>query len=307
MFNERVRTASSPQRFKYNDGAERQESLGVDFTKYRVYDPAMERWWQIDPLSDIDVNLRWTPYNYSYNSPILYNDPNGDCPCIVPALPYIAAGIEALLVAGGAYYNAADNFYSHAPGSKYEYSNMASALIGVLVEAISGEDFDTYCSKHIFQPLEMSNTYWSLDKVLQSGTTLVKPYDYANGGFEAIQHYTFPDYPNGALRSTARDMMKFLAALSQNGRFNNFQLLNSNTVNQMLTAQIPHLDASIGLHALILDKESNIWGHDGSEQGVSTEVGFNRSNGVGVIILSNLQDVDVSSILLEAYNFGLNL
>ena len=75
----------------------------------------------------------------------------------------------------------------------------------------------------------------------------------------------------------------------------------------MLSLQIPSLDETMGLHAFILDKEENIWGHNGSEQGVSTEVGFNKTNKVGVIVLSNLQDVDVSSILLEAYKIGVKL
>ncbi len=215
--------------------------------------------------------------------------------------------MEKYFVSGEEYYDADDNFYNYAPGSDYNYSNMASALIGVLVAEIANLDFKEYCKLNIFQPLGMSNTYWSLDAALQSNKTLVKPYNYNNGNFEAIQHYTFPDYPNGALRSTAQDMMKILAALSQNGTFNSHQLLKPNTVSEMLSSQIPSIDATMGLHAFLLDDDATIWGHNGSEDGVSTEVGFNTSNKVGVIVLTNLQDADVSEILLAAYNFGLKL
>lgn len=213
--------------------------------------------------------------------------------------------LEAYLVAGGEYYNASDNFYNQAPGVAHNYSNMASALIGVLVEEIAGQDFRSYCREHIFQPLNMDNTYWSLDAALQSNKTLVKPYEYSGGDFKAIEHYTFPDYPNGALRSTPRNMMQFLSALAQDGFSNNHQLLKASTVAEMLRQQIPNLDSSIGLHAFLLDEDNNLWGHDGSEQGVSTEVGFNPSTDIGVVVLSNKQDVDVSTILLEAYAFGL--
>lgn len=213
--------------------------------------------------------------------------------------------LEAYLVAGGEYYNASDNFYNQAPGVAHNYSNMASALIGVLVEEIAGQDFRSYCREHIFQPLNMDNTYWSLDAALQSNKTLVKPYEYSGGDFKAIEHYTFPDYPNGALRSTPRNMMQFLSALAQDGFSNNHQLLKASTVTEMLRQQIPNLDSSMGLHAFLLDEDNNLWGHDGSEQGVSTEVGFNPSTDMGVVVLSNKQDVDVSTILLEAYAFGL--
>ncbi len=219
----------------------------------------------------------------------------------------LGAYMEAYLVPSGEYYNASDNFYNYAPGSKHDYSNMASALIGVLVEEISNQDFTDYCREHIFQPLNMNDTYWSLDAALESNKTLVNPYEYASGEYEAIEHYTFADYPNGALRSTARDMMKFLSALAQEGTFNNQQLLDTSTVSEMLKSQIPNLDDTMGLHAFMLDADESIWGHNGSEQGVSTEVGFNPSNDIGVIVLSNLQDVDVNGILLEAYQFGLKL
>lgn len=66
----------------YNDGAEREDALdlNVDGTKFRIYDPAMGKWWQIDPLANEGDLVSVTPYNYSYNNPVRYNDPDGDCP-----------------------------------------------------------------------------------------------------------------------------------------------------------------------------------------------------------------------------------
>lgn len=212
--------------------------------------------------------------------------------------------MERYLLPNGEYYDASDNFYNYEPGTQYNYSNMASAFIGVLVEEISNRTFREYCRDSIFQPLGMNDTYWSLNEALQSGKTLVKPYD---DNLVTVEHYTFPDYPNGALRTTARDMMKFLSALAQNGTFDNYQLLNEDTVSEMLSLQIPSLEGTMGLHVFVVNEEENIWGHDGSEQGVSTEAGFNKTNKVGAIVLSNLQDVDVSSILLEAYKLGVKL
>ncbi|MEP2023632.1 RHS repeat-associated core domain-containing protein, partial [Reichenbachiella sp.] len=68
--------------FKYNDGAERVSDfeLNVDMTLYRVYDPTISRWWQIDPLADAAGQESWTSYHYSFNNPISYNDPLGDNP-----------------------------------------------------------------------------------------------------------------------------------------------------------------------------------------------------------------------------------
>lgn len=46
----------------------------------RFYDPAIGRWHTVDPLAD-DVNqIDQTPYNYSWNSPVVLADPDGRCP-----------------------------------------------------------------------------------------------------------------------------------------------------------------------------------------------------------------------------------
>ena len=115
------------------------------------------------------------------------------------------------LVPGGEYYNASENFHDFEPGTSHEYSNEGSALIAVLVEQITGVSFVTYCRENIFNPLDMSNTFWRLGNATG---TIVQPYDYVSGSNKEIQHYTFTDYPNGGLRSTAKDLHKFLIELS---------------------------------------------------------------------------------------------
>jgi CubicO group peptidase (beta-lactamase class C family) len=89
-----------------------------------------------------------------------------------------------------------------------------------LVEEISGVNF---------------NTHWRLDEVSQ---TIVQPYNYSKRQYKEIPHYTFTDYPNGGLRSTAPDLFKFLSAFTQGGKVNNYQLLNQQTINTMVTPKV---------------------------------------------------------------------
>jgi CubicO group peptidase (beta-lactamase class C family) len=50
--------------------------------------------------------------------------------------------------------------FSHAPGTSYEYSNTGFALLGRLVERVSGERLQEYVSRHLLRPLGMNATVW---------------------------------------------------------------------------------------------------------------------------------------------------
>jgi len=69
--------SSIPNMYKYN-GKELQDELNLGWYDYgyRIYLPELGKWNRIDDFSDKYHPL--SPYNYTYNDPINYIDPNGD-------------------------------------------------------------------------------------------------------------------------------------------------------------------------------------------------------------------------------------
>ena len=198
----------------------------------------------------------------------------------------LRAVTEGYFDLSGSYYTAEENFGSWAPGSEFEYSNMGYALLGYAVEHHSGTDFSEHSQRALFEPLGMRLTSWRLSDFDPEAVAV--PHTARLGGFESLEHYTFADYPNGGLRSTAPDVGRFLAAILAGGTLGDTRILATSTVGEMFSRHADDGESGVGLGWFHGAHGDPGWRyHDGGENGVLTSVGVHPGLGVGFVLLLN--------------------
>jgi CubicO group peptidase (beta-lactamase class C family) len=123
-----------------------------------------------------------------------------------------------------------------APGEIVAYSNYGCGLAGYIVQRVSGEGFDDYVQKHIFEPLGMHHSSFAMPLPPPLAPLMAKGYKSASDGkpqpFELVD-----PAPAGAMSSSATDMANFMIAQLQGGRFGDTRILQQATAELMHSPQ----------------------------------------------------------------------
>ena len=79
--------------------------------------------------------------------------------------------------------------FSNAPGITYEYANLGFALLGQIVQRVSGMPFTEYMEKNVFEPLGMASTVWEYENA--PAERLALGYGWRNGEWfdEPLLHH----------------------------------------------------------------------------------------------------------------------
>lgn len=183
-------------------------------------------------------------------------------------------------------------------GSQYEYSNLGGGLLGHVLARRAGMDYEGLVRSRICDPLGMNNTRVTLTPEMKARLAIGH-----NQGLESVENWDFLTLAGaGALRSTANDMLTFLAA--------NLGYLKSPlapamaaTLNVRRPTGQPGLEVALGWHIWTTNGKEIVW-HNGGTGGYRSFIGFDQKARIGVVVLSNTFTAvgadDVGRHLLDA-------
>lgn len=192
------------------------------------------------------------------------------------------------------------NFDSAAPGSRFNYSNIASALAALIIENASQLTFDEFTKKHIFEPIGLKDTHWFYlpEKDTNYATLydvntpeeLYKPFMNSDKSFKP---YTCITYPDGSLKTNVGDLALYIKELMKAyaGKSDN---LNQTTCHELFEAQFK----SDRMPENMLAAEPNraiFWAynrkgrltHTGSDPGLFAAISIDLEKQIGRVLITN--------------------
>jgi CubicO group peptidase (beta-lactamase class C family) len=170
------------------------------------------------------------------------------------------------------------------PGDGFEYSSLNFIILGRIVEAVSGMSYGDYVRRHIFEPLEMRNSFTSLEAAERHG--LVRGHWYLFGLTIPSRETRQPEplVPAGFVISSARDLGHYASMLLNEGRFKDRQIVSTHMLREMFT---PWSGATTG-PAMAWGVGTSRIGHAGSTRTFSARLSLLPEEGYGLVVLANV-------------------
>jgi len=174
------------------------------------------------------------------------------------------------------------------PDKKWAYANNAFATLGQLIEDISGEKFRDYMIEHVFDPLGMLHSDYTLSERVKD--QLAQGYTMKKGKLEFVDYVEFPGLAAGTVMSSVNEMGVYLAALMNGGANEHGSVIKPDTLKKMMTPHYhehPNLGAmGLGFFLENLDGHQAAW-HGGSLQGFNSALWVAPDDKLGVFMSAN--------------------
>jgi D-alanyl-D-alanine-carboxypeptidase/D-alanyl-D-alanine-endopeptidase len=167
-------------------------------------------------------------------------------------------------------------------GSQYEYSNLGGGLLGHVLALRAGMDYGALVRARITAPLDMKSTSITLSPEMKA--QLAIGYD---DKLKPVANWDLPTLAGaGALRSTANDLLTFLAA--------NLGYLKTPLAPAMAAmldvrrpSGSPGLDVALAWHIYSAPAGGGIVWHNGGTGGYRSFIGYDPKTRTGVVVLAN--------------------
>jgi len=199
---------------------------------------------------------------------------------------------------------------------KFQYNNLMFLTAGYLVEVLTGKKWENAIRTHVFEPLGMKRTNFSvLDSQKDADHAL--PYREREGKIEKIPFRDISNLgPAGSINSSVNEMSHWLMVHLNGGKFEGEQIIGPQTIQDMHMAHMPTggtpviaevTPADYGLGWFVDSYRGHPRVHHGGNiDGFSALVSMLPQDGLGMVVLVNKNGSALTELLIRhAYDLVL--
>jgi CubicO group peptidase (beta-lactamase class C family) len=182
-----------------------------------------------------------------------------------------------------------DEELAHPPGTTHEYSNVNYTTLGLIVQTVSGQSYETYVQEHIFDPLEMRHSFTSQAEAMQDGM--------ATGHVTWFQipipkevPFNRGNLPTGYQICSGEDMAHHLLAQINGGRYGDARVLSPDSIAEMhrpaVQADSPDTFYGMGWYIGSINDVPTIY-HEGDDVNFQTTMLIVPEERLGIVVMLN--------------------
>lgn len=175
------------------------------------------------------------------------------------------------------------------PGTTIAYSNYGATLAGYIVQRVSGERFEDYVARHIFNPLHMDHSTFVQPLPKRLEPMMAKGYVVASKDdpepFELVEAA-----PAGSATTSVMDMAKFMNAYLSVGHPTGETVLAPATIRRMFTVQVQPAPGMNGYCLGVYQENRNgqvIVGHAGDTDVFHSDMHLMPKQHIGIFMSFN--------------------
>jgi CubicO group peptidase (beta-lactamase class C family) len=175
------------------------------------------------------------------------------------------------------------------PGTRYSYSNPGYAVAALLIEKVTGEPYEDYIKREIFDPLQMTTSSFRL--TADDEAVLARGYDDPSGPPVGLQRIYLR--PSGNMHSSPRELGRFVRMLLGWGELGSAFVIDPEYLGSMEQPRTTLASAAgirdgygSGIFSMI-DQPYHVLGHSGGISGFSSFFAYSSARDAGYVILLN--------------------
>jgi CubicO group peptidase (beta-lactamase class C family) len=199
----------------------------------------------------------------------------------------------------------ADTSLNRPVGQSYAYANPNYDILGLIVQTVSGQSYESYIEDHIFTPLEMANSYTSKAEAEANGMAVGHTYYFGNPTVFDDAPHPRRSLPSGFLISSAEDLGHYLMAHLNEGRYGDVQILSPEYIALMQQPAIEYgnngMSYALGWRTNVVGGEPSVR-HGGDAPNFHGDLAFSSARGWGVAVVINYGGAPMFHILNAPVN-----